>query len=119
MATEADIIERVARALHADDYPLGKWEHVNAEHKAKWRAMARTVRSTALWGDYIDAAKRMAQWDDIDHKRAIRPFDERADAAMWLRRAEVGFAALNGEAPPPPRGARPLQLFDPEFDDGA
>lgn len=119
MASEADIVERIARALHADDYPHGEWEHVKTQHKAKWRAMARTVQSTALWGDFVDAAKRLANWDDVDRRREPTPFAERADADMWLRRAEVGFAALRGSTPPAPRGVKPPSLLDLGFDDGA
>lgn len=118
----ADNVERVARALHADDYPQGEWEHVRHDFRVMWRAMARTVCSVSMWGDYIDAAKRLAQWDDIDKKKALRLFDERdeGDRAMWLRRAEVGFAALRRETLVP-RAKRPPLTF-PAFsgdDDGA
>lgn len=120
----ADDVERVARALHSDDYPQGEWEHVKHDFRVMWRAMARTVCSVSMWGDYLDAAKRLAQWDDIDKKKALRPFDERdeGDRAMWLRRAEVGFLTLQGKQwSIPPRAKRPPMTF-PAFsgdDDGA
>lgn len=123
MSTSNDDVERVARAIHLDEYPLGEWEHVRAEHRAKWRAMARTCVSVAMWGDFFDAAKRLAHWDDVDNKRQTQPFDKQTPAAqrLWLRRAEVGFAALRG-FPIPPRQARAASVFKTtpgELDDGA
>lgn len=119
MSASKSDIERVARALHADDYPSGEWEHVRDDHKAKWRAMARTIVSVSAWGNFLDAAKRLAQWDDVDHKRAIAAFSarEEREKRLWLRRAEVGFAALDKRPAPPP-----IVVVEPlldGFDDGA
>lgn len=90
------VIETVAEAIYAVDYPSGVWDDVKPENRRRWRAMARTVVSVSLWGDFVDAAKRLAHWDDVDHKRALKPFAEKTPAAqrMWMKRAESGFAAL-------------------------
>lgn len=122
MPATPDDIERVAQALHSDDYPLGEWDHVNLEHRVKWRAMARTICSVSMWGDYLDAAKRLAHWDDVDNKRPFTPFADKTERerALWLRRAEVGFAALRQETLEPRARRAPLSFAaGPGDDDGA
>ena len=107
----ADDIESVAMAIHASDYPLREWKHVNAEHRTKWRAMARTCISVSQWGDYVDAAKRLAHWDDVDNKRGFQPFAEKTAQTqrVWLKRAEAGFAAIE-KRPAPRRQTEPFNV---------
>lgn len=97
---KAELVDIVAAAIHEAIYRNASFDKAHPEAKMQARADARTVLAAWLCRQGpLDAAKRLATWHWVDHKRDHVPWDQAPEQVQRVmqRKADAGFEALRGK----------------------